>query len=944
MLRLKNRQFLLRARALALALLFSLALAANAFAIPADCYRLYHQLRLDTDANMVAIREGDATPAEFSSYGSPVKISRAAEAEGSMYEDIAEWFDKVPADKFEKGMLRHLRPASAQNVEPHPDRLEKFLNLWPQRYKPRDVEMPEEWRAWPVEKKVKYLSATGNALDRVNMAGRNEMFYGELLKYSDLVAADAIPPNMAVVNDWNGWELKAAGAVTDRAKYELWRADLEKFIEGKVGHQHIIHGWPSDAGARKKIAPQYIEMVDALSWYTFFRQTKRDPEEVESILFHKYLNVYTKPMLERLEQAMLDGKPQNFRERLRTIGAKNFSVRPGQEGGGYSHLVSIELRSGNKGEARDFLLDTTEARIVSGDYDGLRPYNSYDFQANVPTRNVITPWVKDESALKTIEDFEDVFEVPPLTAKFNSDPRAANHMHSKLISPLLPWENRLDLDYKKDVLKQAQGRYARGYLAAAKEFLEASAKIKNNPTALGKLRLKTAARLEKLHANFSRRVRLDLDFERYLAPKPKELPSILVKSSGDININELGLGIEYAYRFGAKPKNAKQADKQLRAAAEEFCRRMNCDPQTGIEKKGGEGHGHNLALRYTVTAPDKKVWRIEWDGIQRDYNAEGKPINPRGGHIEAPTPKFAPQNMDEIVKLYDAMAAKGNFASRKGGGAHLNFDLSGIVAKDPEKAGRRIANIISALESESALTAFLFQSPNRTRVAMPAPVRSTFTERLNKFNGTKEELGKLLYEERYFNPYVGRKPAYVQFNFTGMFQEEAPEKFRTAIDIKKPGQKWYPSFAGKASDRAEARLNDAPEDPYLAALQIKYYRAVLDRAVNHPGALPLERKFTPEQVKEWRERPDLFVKAARERLEDYGLDPDEFAPAITRAWRAQQDELRRQEKPRIFEDFKSEAPGFSPGQNLRLHGYLPALTLTAQARQASCAGAAHGGL
>jgi len=493
-------------------------------------------------------------------------------------------------------------------------------------------------------------------------------------------------------------------------------------------------------------------------------------------------------------------------------------------------------------------------------------------------------------------------------------------MHSKLISPLLPWENRLDLDYKKDVLKRAQGRYARGYAAAAKEFLEASAKIKNNPTALGELRLKTAARLEKLHANFSQRVRLDLDLKRYLAPQPKELPSILVKSTGDIDVNkEVALGIEYAYRFGERPKNAKQADKQLRAAAEEFCRRMDCDPETGVEKKGGDGHGHNLGIRYTVTAPDKKVWRIEWDGIQRDYDAERNPINPRGGHIEAPTPKFTPQNMDEIVKLYGAMEAKGNFASRKGGGAHLNFDLTAIVEADPEKAGRRIANIVSVLESESELTAFLFQSPNRTRVAAPAPVRSTFEERLNNFNGTKDELGQLLYEERYFNPYVGRKPAYVQFNFTGMFQDQAPEQYRSAIDIKKPGQKWYPSFAGKASDRAEARLNDAPEDPFLAALQIKYYRAMLDRAVNFDGALPLERKFTPAEVKEWRERPDLFVKAAEERLKDYGLDPEEFAPALTRAWRAQQEYKPAKGKPKIFEDFKSEAPKLQP----RLYSYLP---------------------
>jgi hypothetical protein len=128
--------------------------------------------------------------------------------------------------------------------------------------------------------------------------------------------------------------------------------------------------------------------------------------------------------------------------------------------------------------------------------------------------------------------------------------------------------------------------------------------------------------------------------------------------------------------------------------------------------------------------------------------------------------------------------------------------------------------------------------------------------------------------------------------------EEIPDTYRKTIDIKKPGTRWFPSFGGKGKDRIEWRMFDAPEDEYIAALQIKYVRALLDRAWNVEGAVPLVRRYSDLDVEIWKNNPSKFLDQAEAHLKELGLDSDEFAPALRESLDIQQAE------PKLPNNFK----------------------------------------
>ena len=76
------------------------------------------------------------------------------------------------------------------------------------------------------------------------------------------------------------------------------------------------------------MAPKYIELLDAGTWYLFWRQMKRNPTEVESVLGHPYLGVYTRWWLNRLYTAVVEAKPKDFKNKFRMMGARNFKADP----------------------------------------------------------------------------------------------------------------------------------------------------------------------------------------------------------------------------------------------------------------------------------------------------------------------------------------------------------------------------------------------------------------------------------------------------------------------------------------------------------------------------------------------------------------------------------------------------------------------------------------
>jgi len=852
-------------------LVSGLALAGpDVYAIPPapNCYTHLFNLALET--------YGKRGPLLVYANSSRVPIARAFEKEGLFYRDIAEWFDQVDDKEFEAVLSARLK---AELAGKSPAVLLRWLETYPSRYRaPGAPVSPSQWKAMTPVRRLGFLVGANNPFDYINLAGREALFYDGLLRFDTLLPSKACPAFVTIDDDQGSYELKSVRGETDRRAYFRQRDAVEIFLEGSVGHQHLVHAWPENADERAAMAPYYIELLDAGTWFLYWRQMMRSPNEASSILDHRFLGVYTRASLARLHRAVVAGDAKRFQNKFRMIGARGLpadSALTGQIQGMW--LPDFEMRSGNKGIKRDFMEEMLEARLKSGDYRGLQDFRDYDFNPSAALSETLQPWMS-ASRIAILGDFQKIF---PLM-RYSGHPLAHNHGRSKILSPLLPWRQRLPLDYKAGVLERAQARYAEELFAIASEYLMLAHGVRGPP--LGDLREETLAKLEWQIYLFAHRVRLDKDFENYLVPRYEDmLPPILVAPSGDMDVNDVDLGIEYTFRFPDSPTSRAVARAELQKTAQAFAEAMGGGK---IEEMDDGGHGHGLSVRFQYTDPGGQVWRIEWDGIRRVYQ-NGRPVKPRGGHIEIPTPKMAMRDTGHIKRLYTAMSEIGRHPARAAGGAHVNMDLAPLFDLPNKVGAGKLKNLIALFESHRPMIQFLWQHPFRIRVALPFEVTENFTRRINSFRGDWDELAKLLYEERYFNPYITRKPAYSQLNITGLFSPFLPEDYKGTIDIKNPEVQWFPAFGDKPGDRIEFRLFDAIPDVYLAVLQVKYVRALMNVAFNAEEALRLEPVFAAEAIERWKEDPQAFIRAAQRHFKALGLDMRMFAPLVVDALRIQ---------------------------------------------------------
>ncbi len=296
-------------------------------------------------------------------------------------------------------------------------------------------------------------------------------------------------------------------------------------------------------------------------------------------------------------------------------------------------------------------------------------------------------------------------------------------------------------------------------------------------------------------------------------------------SSGKIDINHIDLGIEYSFRFPDQPRSEASAREELRASAEAFLDALGGGT---VEELETGGHGHGLSVRFLVTDPKGQTWRVEWDGINRSYE-DGVAKECGTDTLKFPHRKKLPKTwMKWRRSTLPPCRTWGENHVEGRRGAHINMDLKiHSFQLAPEVGARKLANLIALFESHRPVFQFLWQHPYRLRAARGAELTLPFIKRLDDFSGDWNALGKMLYEERYFNPYITRKPAYLQLNVTGVMNPFVPEKYRQTIDIKNPEVQWFPAFGGKGTDRIEFRLFDAPPDLVLASLQIKYLQAFL---------------------------------------------------------------------------------------------------------------------
>lgn len=841
----------------------------------------------------------DQKPKATVSYGHTAPIVHSFEKEGLDYEDIAYWFPALRPEA--KTKLRQ----QFEKEKSLPGRQKKFTR-WLTSLKNLDEPPPElqgeKWQSKSAAQKLKILLSLEDPFSVLTIDHRAWLFENDILKFDDIEAGPNAPPFMDVGDDDGSYEVRMSRGVADRAEYHRLRQQAEEYLEGRVGHQHLFHAWPKDPKLREKMAPQYIELLDATTWYLFWRQMKRDPENVSSILTHPYLGVYTRASLERLHRAVVANEPQHFKDKFRMVGARAFRASADIPEQGKGYIPDWELRSGNKGLKREFVETMLEARLSTGDYSGLKDFRKSKFDPSFTIEKIATPFLT-EGQIRILERFQALH--PAL--RYNSHVLSTNHIRNRIISPLLPWHERIPMVLKEELLKEEQEKYALGLVRIAKKFikrLEAGRPFSS--VALGELRADTIEEIEDLIFKFSSRVRLDLDFERYLQIVPAKVPELTVPSDGPIDVNQIPIGIEYSHRFPieAKPKSRRQAEEYIQKLANRM--RAFFSSPTLIESKTSDSHGHGMVVKYVATDASGDEWRVEWDGISRYYVA-GKVRRAWGGHAEVPTPKFNPQTIDDgIRQMFQAARSLGMYPTRRAGGGHFNVDLEMLMKElPPEKGARAVANVMSYFESNQELILFMWMHPRRKHAAHPIVLHPEFADRLTAFHGDWEDLGRLLYESRYFNTFVGRKPKYVALNMTALMTPILPDAYTTkSLDIRNPQSSWFPSF-GRVEGRFEARFFDAPVDEVMAALQIKYFRALLNRALNFPGAVPLQKRFSSADIERWRADPQAWLAEAGAHLSELGLNAEEFKWLL---WDSYLNRINYEERQHDYEVFDGYLP------------------------------------
>lgn len=873
------------------AIFLILALGVSGFAQESSCYNVWIRLReqkLKSESMTLKAKDTDT------------EMAFAFEKEGS-------WFPELPLGWFgldQKYMKRALQiRAQAELAGQKENVLLKMLKSYLDASDPKWIMAPAAvrrslskaaWSKLTPKEQIEFLFASGDVFKRLTRTALGHLFYEEVLNFGRMTPGPKKPESIKITDDLGSYELVSRGE-TNRKAFQEMRKEVEDALDGPIGHQHIVHAWPADRKSREKLAPKYLELLDSGTWFLFWRQMERDPEEVESILGHEYLGIYPRSSLKRLRDRMVEGDSEHAKDKYRMIGFRSMRGRdsmPGQDSSRF--YPDFELRSGNKGVKRDFMEDMLQARLASGDYSGLKDFDSHSIDPGAPIRK-IAPDLSPED-LATLQAFEE--QMPKLSS---ANRQYRKDLRNKIFSPLLKWEERLPIDLGGESFELARQKYADELTEIAKEYLKRKSRTKK-PESIDKLWDETQHKIEKAIYDFAKTTRLSKAFETYLMPRPTDLPDIRVAATGPVDVNHIDLGIEFSFRFLNSPANQTVAGERIYKTVSELAKAMGATEVKGVEDS--TAHGHGLGLKFSMIDENGKKWRVEWDGVQRFYR-QGKPYAPHGGHIEIPSPKAAPQDMEQIKALYETNRALGQVPSRAAGGAHINIDLQPFFGLPENQGPRKFVDFLNYFENNREMIQFLWQHPYRTAAAFPLEMSSGLREKLNRFSGSWDDLARLLYEEKYFNPYVSRKPGYTQLNVTALMSGLVPEAYNETIDIKNPETQWFPAFGGKGTDRVELRLFDAPNDEYIAALQIKYIRAVLNKSLNTANPIDLKKNYSVGDFQNWKGDVGAFSEAAKAHLFDLGLDPQEFLPLLVEAHQVQQVELP---KPKLLE----EHPDFLP--------------------------------
>jgi hypothetical protein len=92
-------------------------------------------------------------------------------------------------------------------------------------------------------------------------------------------------------------------------------------------------------------------------------------------------------------------------------------------------------------------------------------------------------------------------------------------------------------------------------------------------------------------------------------------------------------------------------------------------------------------------------------------------------------------------------------------------------------------------------------------------------------------------------------------------------------------------------------------DESMAALQIRYWRAVMNKAFNSSKDLEIRPVFTAEQAALWKTDAGAWKKAVESHLRDLGLDPADFMRLIVESFSLHSSIPAKERELQEHEDF-----------------------------------------
>lgn len=545
----------------------------------------------------------------------------------------------------------------------------------------------------------------------------------------------------------------------------------------------------------------------------------------------------------------------------------------------YENSIGVEFRAGMKDDlVRRFSQAVYTSRLASNQMSDLAQLKDYNL---IPMD--IYP-ADHEKAWQPVEwKAEDYGVDKELFDKAMANFKKIRTRHNREVArtwlvPLWQWWNAPFLAGKAPELKRL-----------SQQFIQQLAALENP----------TYSKVSKMMSDWASGSNLLADVEHYLTPKKslnRVSSALLVPiAEGKLDVNKIDLGNEFTARLPLHLK-AQYDDQgkwlstiydmtpeEREAKIKSFA--VNLQKAFGVEggqvtRLGSGSHGHSLSIAYELKDQHARTWRVEWDGVIRNYDADGNilPETARGGHIEIVSPKYNP-TMTEIEAVYSTMKNEGMIPDYKMGGSHINIDFAAF-----EGNPRALARFLHIFHQNRDVISFMFQHINRLRSAEPVEVSSRLSEQLRDFNGTEAELAKLLYNEGYFNGRQNRKTRYTQIDMSNyMGQVIPPEFIKPDFDVVKAkatgGEGWSRQFRVTKYKKLEFRLFDAAKDPVEAALQIKIVRAMLNKALNETG--PLSAEITRVDHEAFARNPEAAYKALQRTLTDLKLDYLDYSPFVT---------------------------------------------------------------